>query len=88
MTNTRKKTQAANTAAQARREVEEQPSANKPSPVQQEELRRAEPAVSEQRMTTMEDEMNDLKEMIKKQAEDIDRMARERAEWQKQQQEF
>jgi hypothetical protein len=43
MANTRKKAQAANGATQARREVEEQPSVNKASSVQQEELRRANP---------------------------------------------
>jgi hypothetical protein len=39
-------------------------------------------------MTTIEDSMLDLKEMIRKQAEEIERMNRERETWKKQQEEF
>jgi hypothetical protein len=62
-----------------------QPSANEPSPRQQEEVRVADPTMSEQRMVTIEDGMNDLKEMIQKQAEEIKKMNKEREAWQKQQ---
>jgi hypothetical protein len=44
--------------------------------------------MSEQRMTTIEDGMLDLKEMIRKQAEEIERMNKEREAWKKQQEEF
>jgi hypothetical protein len=44
--------------------------------------------MSETRMTTIEDGMLDLKEMIRKQAEEIERMNREREAWKKQQEEF
>jgi hypothetical protein len=44
------------------------------SPLRIEEARAADPVMSEQRMTTIEDGMHDLKEMIKKQAEEIERM--------------
>ena len=39
-------------------------------------------------MTTIEDDMHDLKEMIRKQAEEIERMNKEREAWKKQQDEF
>jgi hypothetical protein len=39
-------------------------------------------------MTTIEDGMHDLKEMIRKQAEEIERMNKEREAWKKQQDEF
>ena len=39
-------------------------------------------------MTTIEDGMLDLKEMIRKQAKEIERMNREREAWKKQQEEF
>jgi hypothetical protein len=76
MVNTRRKNQAARGAsANAAGALEEQPSANGPSPRHQpEEARPAGPAIFEQRMTTMEDGMLDLKEMIRKQAEEIERM--------------
>jgi hypothetical protein len=67
-----------NAGAQAGKETEEQPSSNKCQPIQQEELRRAELAISEKRMTMIEDGMQDLKEVIKKQADDIERMAKEK----------
>jgi hypothetical protein len=38
----------------------------------------ADPAMSEQRMVTIEDGMNDLKEMVKRQAEEIERINMER----------
>jgi hypothetical protein len=63
-------------------------SANGPFPQQQEEARAVSPAMSEQRMTTIEDGMHDLKEMIQKQAEEIERMNKEREAWKKQQVEF
>jgi hypothetical protein len=80
MVNTRRKNQAARGAsANAGGILGEQPSANGPSPQQQqEEAKAAGPAMSEQRMTTIEDDMLDLKEMIRKQAEEIERMNRER----------
>jgi hypothetical protein len=90
MMKTRRKNQAARGAsANAGGAPGEQPSANGPSPrQQQEEARPAGPAMSEQRMTTIEDDMLDLKEMIRKQAEEIERMNREREAWKKQQEEF
>ena len=90
MVNTRRKNQAARGAsANAGGAPGEQPSTNGPSPRhQQEEARPAGPAISEQRMTTIEDGMLDLKEMIRKQAEEIERMNREREAWKKQQEEF
>jgi hypothetical protein len=39
-------------------------------------------------MVTIEDGMNDLKEMIEKQAEEIEKMNKEREAWQKQQLDF
>jgi hypothetical protein len=39
-------------------------------------------------MVTIEDDMHDLKEMIQKQTEEIERMNKERGAWQKQQLEF
>jgi hypothetical protein len=90
MVNTRRKNQAARGAsANAGGIPGEQPYANGPSPQQQqEEARAAGPAMSEQRMTTIEDDMLDLKEMIRKQAEEIEMMNREREAWKKQQEEF
>ena len=90
MVNTRRKNQAARGAsANAGGAPGEQPSANGPSPrQQQEEARPSGPAMSEQRMTTIEDGMLDLKEMIRKQAEEIERMNMEREAWKKQQEEF
>ena len=80
MVNTRRKNQVARGAsANAAGDPGEQPSANGPSPRhQQEQARPAGPAISEQRMTTIEDGMLDLKEMIRKQAEEIERINRER----------
>ena len=90
MVNTMRKNQAAKGAsANAGGIPGEHPSANGPSPQQQqEEARAAGPAMSKQRMTTIEDGMLDLKEMIQKQAEEIERMNREREAWKKQQEEF
>jgi hypothetical protein len=73
MVNIRRKNQAAKgTFARSGDLLGEQPSANGPSPRQQEEVRIADPAMSEQRMVTIEDRMNDLKEMIQKQVEEIE----------------
>jgi hypothetical protein len=89
MVNTRRKNQAAKAAfAHGGDILGEQPSANGPSPRSQGEARAADPAMSEQRMVTIEDGMHDLKEMIQKQAEEIERMNKEREAWQKQQLEF
>jgi hypothetical protein len=67
MVNTRRKNQAARGAsANAEGILGEQPSAKGPSLQQQEEVRAAGPAMSEQRMTTIEDGMLDQKEMIRK----------------------
>ena len=38
----------------------------------------ADPVMSEQRMVPIQDEMNDLKEMVKRQAEEIERINMER----------
>ena len=62
----------------------EQPCANGPSPRQQGEATTADPAMSEQRMVTIEDGMHDLKEMIQKQAEEIERLNKECEAGQKQ----
>ena len=68
MVNTRRKNQGVRGAsANAGGAPGEQPSANGPSlRQQQEEVKSAGPAMSEQRMTTIEDGMLDLKEMIRK----------------------
>jgi cell wall assembly regulator SMI1 len=39
-------------------------------------------------MVAIEDGMNDLKEMVKRQAEEIERINKEQEAWRKQQQEF
>ena len=80
MVNTRRKNQAARgVSANAGGAAGEHPSANGPSSQhQQEEARPAGPVMFEQRMTTIEDGMLDLKEMIRKQAEEIERINRER----------
>jgi uncharacterized protein (DUF305 family) len=89
MVNIRRKNQdAKGTSARGGELPGEQPFANGPSPHQQEEIRVADPAMLEQRMVTIEDGMNDLKEMIQKQAEEIEKMNKEREAWQKQQLEF
>jgi hypothetical protein len=90
MVNTKRKNQAAKgISANAGGIPGEQPSANGPSPWQQQEKARAAGlAMSEQRITTIEDGMHDLKEMIRKQAEEIERMNKETEAWKKQQDEF
>jgi hypothetical protein len=83
MVNTRRKNQAAKgTSTRSGELSEEQPSANGPPPRQKEEIKIADPA---QRMVTIEDGMNDLKEMIQKKAEEIEKINKEREVWQKQQ---
>ena len=89
MGSSRRRNQAAKgTAARGGEFPEEQPSANRPPQRQQDEVKIFDPAMSEQRMVTIQDEMNDLKEMVKRQAEEIERMNREPEALQKQQQEF
>ena len=65
MANTRRKNQAAKGTSTRGGDLRgEQPSPNGPSPRQQEEVKVADPAMSEQRMVIIEDGMSDLKEMI------------------------
>jgi hypothetical protein len=84
----RKNQVAKGTTALGRELPEEQPSANGPPPHQQEEVKMVDLAMSEQRMITIEDGMNNLKEMIQKQAEEIERTSKEHEAWQKQPLEF
>jgi hypothetical protein len=89
MVNTRRKNQAAKGSSARGGDLQgEQLSANGPSSRQQEEVRIADPAMSEQTVVTIKECMNDLKEMIQKQADEIEKMNREREAWQKQQLEF
>ena len=79
MVNMRRKNQAAKgTSARGGDILGVQPFVYGPSPRQQGEARAADPVMSEQRMVTIEDGMHDLKEMIQKQAEEIERMNKER----------
>jgi hypothetical protein len=89
MVSTRRKNQATKgTTARGGEMLAEQPSANGPTPHKPDGVKIANPAMLEQRMVTIEDGMNDLNEMVKRQAEEIERMNREREAWQKQHQEF
>jgi hypothetical protein len=79
MVSIRRKNQATKgTTAHGGELPEEQPSAKGPTPQQPDRVKMADLAMSEQRMVTIEDGMNNLKEMVK----------RERKAWQKKQQGF
>jgi hypothetical protein len=78
MVSTMRKNQAVKeTTAHGRELPEEQPSANGPTPHQPDAVKIVDPAMSEERMVTIEDGMNDLKEIVKRQAKEIERMNRE-----------